>query len=105
MALLTISEFVRMAYDPRTGSVPVGEEPSIATQVIDFGSGEAKSDPFNAATNFIAISSDTAGHFLIGVNPTALAAVSPHIHAGGEIFRGLLNKEGAGSGLILSVIK
>lgn len=105
MALLTIEEFVRLTYDPRVGVAPIGEEPAIATQVVDFTAGEATSAEFNAGTNFIAISSDTAGHFLIGAAPTALAATSPHIHAGGEIFRGLLNKEGAGSGLKLSVIQ
>jgi len=104
MALLTITEFVRQASDPMGGVFPAGEEPAIATQVVDFTAGEVKSATFNAKTSFIAIVADTAGNFLIGASPTAVADTSPIIPANVELHRGLLKNADQGSGLKLSVI-
>lgn len=104
MAILFISEFVRQGFEPRQGIVPAGEEPAIATQIVDFTGGVAQSSTFNAKTNFIAMIADTAGYFVFGTAPTAVTLVSPRLAADVEIYRGLLSNAGLGSGLQVSII-
>lgn len=103
MAKLYISEYVRMSLDPHTAAVPVGEEPAIAEQVVDFTSGEEKSAAFNAETRFIRMWSDTECFVTFGANPTAVSGTSPGVTAKVAEYRGLLRKID-GSALRLSVI-
>lgn len=87
--------------------LPVGElmqcplEPPIASQKVDFTSGEAKSAAFNVLTAFVAIHADSVCSVLFGAAPTATTS-NRRMAAGQTDYRGV--PVGNGAALKLSVI-
>ena len=75
MSKLYISEYVRVTQSSGPGNalVQAAEEPPIATQVVDFGSGAAQSAAFNAKTRFVRLHADTVCSVKFGADPTATA--------------------------------
>lgn len=98
MSKLYITEYGRIGNDKgNLAQVPM--EPAIATQVIDFGSGEVKSATLNDATVVVALKADAACHILFGESPTATTSKDP-LFANVPEFKGV-EKE---SGLKISAI-
>ena len=87
MATAYITEYARLARDARDCDVPVGEEPAVATQKVTFTT-STQSTAFNAATRFVLIDFEDAGHVAFGTNPTATAN-SPKKAASSSQFFGL----------------
>lgn len=71
MAVLYITEYAELARDSLGNVMPVGLAPALATQKVDFTSGETKSAAFQDATTLVRLVSDTSGFLLFGASPTA----------------------------------
>lgn len=79
MAIAYISEYKNLVTDESGRVIMVPAEPAVTTQVVTFTTTVA-SAAFAASTRFVRIVSDTKGHFLFGLAPTALAT-SPYMAA------------------------
>lgn len=72
MAKLYVTEFARMAsHVIGGGQAQIAPLPPIAEQVVDFSGGEADSNAFNSATNFIRVIADAICSISVGDTPTA----------------------------------
>ena len=103
MAILYIAEYTELATDANGNVMPVGKEPAIATQKVDFTSGATQSAAFQDATTLIRMWSDTAGFFLVGANPTATTADDEPISASTAEYWGVAPRTIAG--LKLSIVQ
>ncbi|MGI9507333.1 MAG: hypothetical protein ACR2RE_30185 [Geminicoccaceae bacterium] len=103
MAILHIAEYTELARDGNGNVMPVGKEPAIATQEVDFTAGEAKSSAFQDATTLVRLFSDTAGHFLVGAAPTATTAQDVPIAANAAEYFGVSPRSVAG--LKISIVQ
>ncbi len=103
MAILHIAEYTELARDANDNVMPVGKEPAIATQEVDFTSAEAKSAAFQDATTLVRLWSDTAGFFLVGANPTATTAEDVPIAASTAEYFGVAPRTIAG--LKISIVQ
>lgn len=98
MSLLYISEYAALgSADGDLAQVP--QEPPLATQVVDYTSGEAKSATLNAETRIVLMKSAAACHVLFGEDPTADTNDEP-IFANVPEYKGVAKD----SGLKISVI-
>jgi hypothetical protein len=70
MCAVTISEYSAMLF-LKGGQVPVPEEPSLRSQVLEIGDTSRASDPFSAGTKFIRVHTDEACALAFGSNPVA----------------------------------
>ena len=70
MARLYVTEYGKFGFDDNGGSIPLGREPAITTQVVTFTTSTA-SNEFAANTKLVRIISDTDCHLLFGSSPTA----------------------------------
>lgn len=73
MANLYISEYSSLATDPNAMGVPVGSEPSEATQKVSYTTA-TQSSAFGGNTRFVRVIADADAHLLFGANPTATAS-------------------------------
>ena len=71
MAILYISEYLNMARDQHWQSVPVGEEPAIASQIVAIGGASVQSNPLNAKTRFVRLHCDAICSYKTGADPVA----------------------------------
>jgi hypothetical protein len=74
MASLYISEYRAQPIDYNGSAVPVGQEPSIATQKISISGTSAQSAAFQSTTRFIRAHTDAICSVAFGLNPTATAS-------------------------------
>lgn len=90
MSKLYISEYARVtqASGPGNAVVQAPEEPTVATQVVDFTSGAAQSAAFNAKTRFVRLHTDAICSVRFGAAPTATAN-DPRLAAGQTELRGI----------------
>lgn len=81
MAKLYVTEYRGLGTDSigRLMAAPV--EPEITTQVLDFGGGEQKSQPFNNETRLVYLHTDAICSVLFGSDPTAAAANNKRLAA------------------------
>lgn len=70
MAKLHITEFIALPRTAYNTSIPVGDMPPAASQVVTFTSSTA-SAAFNAQTRFIRVIADAKCHLSFGAAPTA----------------------------------
>lgn len=68
---LYIQEYVRTPIGRTGQSLPAGEEPAIASQVIAVSGASAQSAALNAKTTFVRIHTSEICSLKFGVNPTA----------------------------------
>lgn len=68
-----VTEYARGTLDGRT-FIPSGEEPAIATQVVDYTAGTTASTVFNVKTRFVRIHVDSIASFVFAVAPVATTA-------------------------------
>lgn len=98
-----ISEYARGTLDPRT-FLPSGEEPAVATQVVDYSGGAAASATFNVKTRFIRVHVDSIASFKVAAAPVA-AVTDARMAANATEYFGLPNSTGeTGSGLKIGFI-
>ncbi len=90
MALLFISEYMKVAIDYRGLPVMAGKEPAIKTQIVAVGAGSLASEPFTSATEFVRLHTDLACNFVFGLpTPTAVKDTSPRMATGQTEFFGV----------------
>jgi hypothetical protein len=89
MSRMFISEYERMTEVTGGYRVAVGEEPSIAEQVITFTATAGQSAAFNVRTRFVRIEVDGIADILFGTNPTAVAGASKRLTAGQSEYFGI----------------
>ena len=82
MAKLWVQEYAKQGTDASGFAAPVGEEPALASQVIDFAAGSTVSAAFHADTKFIRLWSDAESHVAFGTG--ALAAGSGNLPIGAK---------------------
>ena len=72
MAKVYVSEYAATpAFVGQT--VPTGQEPALAEQVVNITAGSVQSAAFNANTKFIRVHTDAICSYEIGASPTATA--------------------------------
>jgi hypothetical protein len=87
MASLYITEYSSLQ-QAGFGTVPVGKEPAVATQKVDFTGGETQSAPFGNTTRFIELHPDAVCSVLFGEEPHANTN-HPRITSGQSKFFGV----------------
>lgn len=98
-----VTEYARGTLDGRM-FLPSGEEPAIATQVIDYTAGVAASATFNVKTRFIRVHVDSIASMKVGAAPVA-AVTDARLAANATEYFGLPAPAGeVGSGLKISFI-
>ena len=91
MTKLWITEYAELATDSRGNIIPVGQEPFVAKQLVDYGAGAALSSAFNERTKFIRINTDANVHINIGPGtPTTATNAYPRMTAGATEFFGVV---------------
>lgn len=74
MATLYITEFVAvMQIAPGGHPIQIAAEPPVAEQTVAIGGASVQSNPFNAATRFVRLHTDSICSIEIGANPVASA--------------------------------
>lgn len=74
MAVVTLTEYARLASDAGGTLLPMVDEASLVTTqtgLTSFAGSTQFAAAFNAATKFVVVTTDTACHYLVGANPTA----------------------------------
>lgn len=71
MSTVYISEYAS-SHSDTNGVIQIGEEPAIAEQSVAITGGSVQSNPFNSATNFVRVHTDSVCSILFGTNPTAV---------------------------------
>jgi len=86
MALLYITEYAAAV---GAGALQVPQEPPLAVQVKTFTGTSAASAALNAATKFVSIQLDTAGHIQFAGTPVATTTTSRKHAADAVSFHGV----------------
>lgn len=89
MAVFYIEEFQTLAVDPALGTLPIPQQPALATQIIAIGAGSVASAAFNANTRFVRIATDAPCSYLFGASPTAIAT-TPRMGANTDLIFGVV---------------
>lgn len=74
MAVVTLTEYARLATDAGGTLLPLVDESSLVTTqtaLTSFASSTQFAAAFNASTRFVVLTTDTKLHYLAGENPTA----------------------------------
>lgn len=98
-----ISEYARGTLDGRT-FLPSGEEPAVATQVVDYTAGVAASATLNAQTRFVRVHTDAICSFKFGAAPVATVNDARMAANATEYFGVPNDPQLTGSGLKISFI-
>lgn len=93
MSRMFISEYEKMTEVSGGFRQAVGEEPSIAEQVVTFTGTAGVSAAFNVKTKFVRIEVDGIGNLLFGLAPTAVAGASKRLAAGQTEYFGVNIKD------------
>ena len=102
MATLYISEYLNMARDQHWQSVPVGEEPAIASQNISIGGASVQSAALDVKTRFVRLHSDAICSYKLGAAPVATTSDARMVAGATEYFG--INKLAVETGLKIAVI-
>lgn len=71
MAKLYITEYRRLGKDKSGNVIQTGQNPPLATQVVNITAGSLQSAFFNASTSLIRVHTDAICSVELGENPTA----------------------------------
>lgn len=88
MAVAYITEYAELGRDNNARTIPVGQEPPVATQTVSIGGSSTQSAAFNSKTAFIRVHVDAICSLSFGANPTADAS-SPRMAANTTEFFGV----------------
>lgn len=97
-----ITEYARQAVDNHGNSIAAGEEPALATQVVDYNAGVAASAAFNAKTRLVRVHVDSIASIKFAAAPVA-AVTDARMAAGQTEYFGVL-AELVATGLKISAI-
>ena len=68
---LDVTEYDELAHAGNGSMVMAGQEPARATQQLAIGASATQSAPFDSATRFVRVHTDSPCRIKIGSNPTA----------------------------------
>ena len=88
MAKAYIEEFRDVSYDQRGRPMPVAEQPSLATQVVEFSTATKNGTPLKPNTRLVRLIADAKAHYTFGNDPTATAD-HPYLAADASEFFGI----------------
>ena len=71
MSTLYITEYHDIPATKNGFALPAGEEPNVAEQSVAITGSSVQSNPFNPATSFVMVSTDSTCSLAFGTNPTA----------------------------------
>ncbi len=89
-ATCKISEYQYLVRDNAGVSVPVAEEPAVATQTVTYTT-TTNSAAFNASTKFVRIICDAKAHFEFGTSAPTVTAADPYLAADTAEYFGVIN--------------
>jgi hypothetical protein len=71
MAKLYITEYRRLGSDKSGRIMQTGEQPPLATQIVNITSGSLQSNPFHPSTSLIRVHTDVLCSVEVGLDPVA----------------------------------
>lgn len=86
MAIVSVSEYHRLARDSQNNPIQTGAEPARVYQEVAIAAGSTQSAAFDTATRFVRVHADAPCRVAFGVNPTAAVGTSMRMAASATEF-------------------